>query len=132
MPSCPTSSSLLAAFTALICRAQRSIKPVVVAVGVDLFGSATVQTGRGNDVVVRDGHRGDTVVCRGAGRKRILADPGDRIVGTVSGSADAVGARACPAGSRVITTGPTPAAREGVLTLAPPTTPGRDSAPARG
>ena len=76
---------------------------------VDLFGSATVYTGRGNDlVVVRDGHPGDTVVCRGAGRKRILADPGDRIVGTVSGTARAVGARACPAGSRVITTGPLP------------------------
>jgi hypothetical protein len=76
---------------------------------VDLFGSATVYTGRGNDLVaVRDGHPGDTVVCRGAGRKRILADPGDRIVGTVSGRARAVGARACPAGSRVITTGPLP------------------------
>jgi RTX calcium-binding nonapeptide repeat (4 copies) len=76
---------------------------------VDLFGSATVYTGRGVDlVVVRDGRRGDTVVCRGAGRKRILADPGDRIVGTVSGSAGSVGARACPAGSRVITTGPLP------------------------
>ena len=76
---------------------------------VDLFGGATVYTGRGNDlVVVRDGRPGDTVVCRGAGRKRILADPGDRIVGTVSGSADAVGAGACPAGSRVITTGPLP------------------------
>jgi hypothetical protein len=76
---------------------------------VDVFGGATVYTGRGNDlVVVRDGRPGDTVVCRGAGRKRILADPGDRIVGTVSGSADAVGAGACPAGSRVITTGPLP------------------------
>jgi hypothetical protein len=76
---------------------------------VDLFGSATIYTGRGHDLVaVRDGHSGDTVVCRGAGRKRILADPGDRIVGTVSGSARAVGARACPAGSRVITTGPLP------------------------
>jgi Ca2+-binding RTX toxin-like protein len=76
---------------------------------VDLFGTATVYTGRGNDLVaVRDGRPGDTVVCRGAGRKRILADPGDRIVGTVSGTARAVGARACPAGSRVITTGALP------------------------
>ena len=76
---------------------------------IDLFGSATIYTGRGNDlVVVRDGRPGDTVVCRGAGRKRILADPGDRIVGTVSGSARAVGARACQDGSRVITTGPLP------------------------
>ena len=76
---------------------------------VDFFGSATVRTGPGKDlVVVRDGRPGDTVVCRGAGRKRILADPGDRIVGTISGTARAVGARACPAGSRVITSGPLP------------------------
>jgi Ca2+-binding RTX toxin-like protein len=64
---------------------------------VDLFGSATVHTGRGNDLVVaRDGHRGNTVVCRCAGRKRILADPGHRIVGTVSGSADAVARAPAP------------------------------------
>jgi hypothetical protein len=42
------------------------------------------------------GTAGDTVVCRGAGRKRILADPGDRIVGTVSGSADAVARAPAP------------------------------------
>jgi hypothetical protein len=76
---------------------------------VDFFGAATVRTGPGRDlVVVRDGRPGDTVVCRGPGRKRILADPGDRIVGTISGTAGAVGASACPAGSRVITTGPLP------------------------
>jgi Ca2+-binding RTX toxin-like protein len=76
---------------------------------VDFFGSATVRTGPGKDlVVVRDGRPGDTVVCRGPGRKRILADPGDRIVGTISGTARAVGARGCPVGSRVITSGPLP------------------------
>jgi hypothetical protein len=97
MPSCPTSSSPPAALTALICPSPAEHKARGRCRAVDLFGSATVHTGRGNDlVVVRDGHRGDTVVCRGAGRKRILANPGDRIVGTVSGSADAVGARACP------------------------------------
>jgi Ca2+-binding RTX toxin-like protein len=76
---------------------------------VDFFGSATVRTGPGEDlVVVRDGRGSDTVVCSSPGRKRILADPGDRIVGTVSGRAGTVGARGCPSGSRVITTGPLP------------------------
>jgi RTX calcium-binding nonapeptide repeat (4 copies) len=75
----------------------------------DFFADTTVRTGEGNDLVaVRDGHGDDTVVCKGPGRKRILADPGDRIVGTVSGPAHAVGARGCPAGSRVITDGSVP------------------------
>jgi hypothetical protein len=73
---------------------------------VDFFGDTTVYTGRGRDLVaVRDGGGGDTVVCKGPGRKRILADRRDRIVGKVSGTARAVGARACPASSQVITDG---------------------------
>jgi Ca2+-binding RTX toxin-like protein len=81
---------------------------------VDFFGDTTVHTGPGRDlVVVRDGHAGDTVVCRRGGRKRILADPGDLIVGARSRSRArrarrATRAHVCPAGSRVITTGPLP------------------------
>jgi Ca2+-binding RTX toxin-like protein len=77
---------------------------------VDFFGDTTIYTGRGNDLVaVRDGDPGDTVVCRGAGRKRILADPGDRIVGAgIRRASRATRARVCPAGSRIITTGPLP------------------------
>jgi hypothetical protein len=73
---------------------------------VDFFGHTTVHTGPGNDLVaVRDGHGGDTVVCRGPGRKRILADPSDRIVKARSGL---TGRAACPPGTRVLTTGPLP------------------------
>jgi Ca2+-binding RTX toxin-like protein len=76
---------------------------------VDFFGDTAARTGSGNDLVaVRDGHDGDTVVCWGPGRKRILADPGDPIVGTVTGPARAVDAHGCSAGSRVITDGPLP------------------------
>jgi hemolysin type calcium-binding protein len=73
---------------------------------VDFFGHTTVRTGPGNDLVaVRDGRGGDTVVCRGPGRKRILADPSDRIVKAGSGVS---GRAACPPGTRIITTGPLP------------------------
>jgi hypothetical protein len=73
---------------------------------IDLLGNTTVRTGPGHDlVVVRDGHPDDTVVCQAPGRKRILADPGDRIVSARSGL---TGRAACPPGSRVLTRGPLP------------------------
>jgi hypothetical protein len=73
---------------------------------VDLFGHTTARTGPGRDlVVVRDGHGDDTVVCTAPGRKRILADPGDRIVKARSGH---TGRAACPPDTGLITTGPLP------------------------
>lgn len=79
---------------------------------IDFFGHTTVYTGRGRDLVaVRDGDGRDTVVCKGPGRKRILADPADRVVNAASriaGPARGGAARACPARSQVITDGPLP------------------------
>jgi hypothetical protein len=73
---------------------------------VDFYGDTTVRTGTGRDLVaVRDGHGGDTVICKGPGRKRILADPSDRIVRAVTGQ---TGRAACPAGSRIGRHGPLP------------------------
>jgi hypothetical protein len=73
---------------------------------IDFFGKTTVYSGRGTDLIaVRDGRSDDTVVCKGPGRKRILADPGDRIV---KAGSRLTGRAACPTGSQLVTDGRLP------------------------